>query len=128
MEIPMTWYGLVRVVPGTRRKLTRGNSAIITTHTTGRYQEYHCNTSTIVAKNVRSCEFAIRSSRASELIYEGRVVKIVYPPKFENMVKMSDARFFLIFFWSNASCGPIVVSSLPRPQLLIELYAPTGRS
>ena len=35
------------------------------------------STSTIVAKNVRSCEFAIRSSRASELIYEGRVVKIV---------------------------------------------------
>jgi hypothetical protein len=50
------------------------------------------------------------------------------PPKFENRVTMSDARNFFIYFWSNASCGPIVVSSVPRPQLLIELRAPNVRS
>jgi hypothetical protein len=51
-----------------------------------------------------------------------------YPPKCGNVVKMSDTRVFSIFFWSGASCGPIVVSSIPRPQLLTELRAPTGGS
>ena len=66
-------------------------------------------------------------------VHEGRVIILrslfkrgFYPPKFENMVKMSDARNFFDFFWSGASCGPIVVSSIPRPQLLTELRAPTG--
>ena len=52
---------------------------------------------------------------------------VFYPPKCENMVKMLDARIFFDFFWSGASCGSIVVSSIPRPQLLTELRAPTGR-
>jgi hypothetical protein len=53
---------------------------------------------------------------------------VFYPPKCGNMVKMLDARsFFLFFFWSGASGGSIVVSSIPRPQLLTELRAPTGR-
>jgi hypothetical protein len=39
---------------------------------------------------------------------------------------MSDARHFLICFWSGASCGSIVVPSIPRLQLLTELRVPTG--
>jgi hypothetical protein len=53
---------------------------------------------------------------------------VFYPPKSENVVKMSDARDFFHFFCSGASYGPIVVSSIPRPQLLTELRAPTGGS
>ena len=51
---------------------------------------------------------------------------VFYPPKCENRVKMSGEAKFFRFVVGAARRGSIVVSSIPRPQLLTELRAPTG--
>ena len=65
--------------------------------------------------------------------YEGRVILKdrclkggFTPPNSKIWSKCRTHGIFFIFFWSGASCGSIVVSSIPGPQLLAELRAPTG--
>jgi hypothetical protein len=48
------------------------------------------------------------------------------PPNSKIWSKCRTHGFFSIFLGGGASCDSIVVSSIPRPQLLTELRAPTG--